>query len=106
MGADFWGCVPQIREKLLATPCVITVPAGQDSAFEGLIDLVRMKFVTRDTSDKTNRNFFINDIPDKYKAEALARRAEMLDVASSASDEITELVLEEKPVPEDLIRKA
>ena len=106
MGADFWGCVQQIREKLQATPCVVTIPAGQDSAFEGIIDLVRMKFITRDTSDKTNRNFFINDIPEKYRAEAEARRAEMLDVASSASDEITELVLEEKPVPEDLIRKA
>ena len=106
MGADFWGCVQQIREKLLATPCVITIPAGQDSAFEGLIDLVRMTFITRDESDPTKRKFFTNDIPAKYRAEANARRAEMLDVVSSASDQITELILEEKPVPEDLIRKA
>ena len=32
MGADFWGCVEQIREKLLATPAIVTIPAGQDSA--------------------------------------------------------------------------
>src|SRR5437868_7954447 len=99
MGADFWGCVEQIKEKLLAVPAVVTIPAGQDQAFEGIIDLVRMKFITRDTADKTNRNFFVNDIPEKYKAEAEYRRAEMLDVVSSASDAITELVLEEKPVP-------
>ena len=105
MGADFWGCVGQIREKLLATPAVVTIPAGQDSAFEGLIDLVRMKFVTRDTTDKTNRDFFLNDIPEKYRDEAQARRAELLDAVSAASDEVTELVLEEKPVPEDLLRK-
>src|SRR6266478_10248384 len=43
-GADFWGCVDQIREKLMATPAIVTIPAGQDSAFEGLIDLVRMQF--------------------------------------------------------------
>src|SRR5438874_8179128 len=48
MGADFWDCVGQIRDKLLATPAVVTIPAGQDSAFEGLIDLVRMQFITRD----------------------------------------------------------
>src|ERR671937_1728734 len=29
MGADFWGCVQQIREKLLSTPAVVTLPAGQ-----------------------------------------------------------------------------
>ena len=42
MGADFWSCVEQIKEKLLATTAVVTLPAGQDSVlFEGLIDLVR-----------------------------------------------------------------
>src|SRR5881398_1649951 len=45
MGADFWSCVEQIRTKLVATPAVITIPAGQDSAFEGLIDLVSMTFI-------------------------------------------------------------
>jgi elongation factor G len=105
MGADFWGCVQQIRDKLLTVPAVVTIPAGQDTAFEGIIDLIRMKFITRDTSDPTNRNFFLNDIPDKYRDEALARRAELLDAVSVASDELTELVLEEKPVPEELLRK-
>src|SRR5437763_170475 len=65
MGADFWGCVQQIKEKLLTVPAVVTIPAGQDTAFEGLIDLVRMKLITRDATDKTNRKFFVNDIPDK-----------------------------------------
>jgi elongation factor G len=105
MGADFWGCVQQIRDKLLTVPAVVTIPAGQDTAFEGIIDLIRMKYITRDTSDSTNRKFFLNDIPDRYRDEALTRRAELLDAASVASDEVTELVLEEKPVPEDLLRK-
>src|SRR3954454_18987710 len=33
----------QTKTKLMAAPAVVTIPAGQDSAFEGLIDLVRMK---------------------------------------------------------------
>ncbi|MCI0699849.1 MAG: elongation factor G [Planctomycetia bacterium] len=106
MGADFWACVKQIKEKLLSTPCVVTIPAGQDSAFEGIIDLIRMKFITRDAADKTFRNFFLNDIPEKYRAEAAKRREELLDVVSAASDEVTELVLEGQDVPDDLIRKA
>ena len=106
MGADFWSCVQQIKDKLLANPAVVTLPAGQDSAFEGIIDLIKMKFITRDSADKTNRNFFVDDIPQKYKADSEQRRHELLDVVSMASDEITDLILHEQPVPEGLIRKA
>ena len=106
MGADFWECVSQIKTKLLATPAVVTIPAGQDSAFEGLIDLVRMKLVTREEADQTKRTFYLNDIPEKYREEAELRRAELLDAISVASDEVTELVLEGKPVPEELIKAA
>ena len=106
MGADFWACVAQIKSKLGATPCVVTIPAGQDSAFEGIIDLVKMKLITRDRTDPTNRIFFENDIPDNYKADADKCRGEMLDVLSLASDEVMELVLEGKDVSEDLINSA
>ena len=98
MGADFWGTVEQMKRKLLANPCVVTIPAGQDSELEGIIDLIRMKLVTRNTADRTHREFYSTDIPEKYLAEAQKRRAEMLDTVSVASDEIMEAVLEEKEV--------
>src|SRR5262249_11054616 len=105
MGADFWGCVQQIKEKLQSVPAVCTIPAGQDTAFEGIIDLIRMKFITRDETDQTKRKFFLNEVPDKYRDEAKKRRDELLDIISVASDELTELVLEGKPIPEETIRK-
>jgi elongation factor G len=106
MGADFWGCVEQMKTKLGANPVAVTIPAGQDTSLEGIIDLIQMKLITRDLNDKTNRKFFVNDIPDKYLEEAKKRREQMLDAISAVSDEITELILEGKDVPEDLIRKA
>ena len=106
MGADFWSCVQQIKEKLLAVPAVVTLPAGQASAFEGLIDLVRMKLITLDRNDPKNWNFFPNEILDKYRSEAEQRRAELLDVISVASDELTEMVLEGQPIPEEMVRHA
>jgi elongation factor G len=105
MGADFWGCVDQIRDKLMATPAIVTIPAGQDSAFEGIIDLIRMQFITRDETDPTKRKFFVNEVPAKYKEEAEKRRTELLDVISVSNDELMELALEGKPVSEALIRK-
>jgi elongation factor G len=106
MGANFWNCVEQMKTKLQANPVVVTIPAGQDEELEGIIDLIRMKLITRDLTDKTHRKFFIEEIPEKYKAEANKRREQMLDGVSAASDAITELVLEGQPVSEELIRKA
>jgi len=106
MGSDFWACVEQMKTKLFANPVVVTIPAGQDSALEGIIDLIRMKLVTRDMTDASNRKFFIEEIPEKYADEANKRRAQMLDGISIASDEITEAVLDGKPVSEAQILKA
>ena len=106
MGANFWACVEQMKTKLQANPVVVTIPAGQDDKLEGIIDLIRMKLITRDLSDKSNRKFFIEDIPAQYREEAEKRRAEMLDGVSLASDAIMELVLEGQPVSEEMIRKA
>jgi len=106
MGANFWACVEQMKTKLHANPVVVTIPAGQDDKLEGIIDLIRMKLITRNMNDKTHREFYIEDIPEKYREEAAKRRAEMLDGVSLASDEIMELVLEAKPVSEEMIRKA
>ena len=67
-----------------------------------------MKLITRDEiPDQSRRKFFTEEIPGRnYKEEANKRREQLLDTISVASDELTELVLEGKPVSEDLIRKA
>src|SRR2546421_7288200 len=59
MGANFWACVEQMKTKLFANPCVVTIPAGQDDQLEGIIDLINMKLITRDMKDPTNRKFFV-----------------------------------------------
>jgi elongation factor G len=106
MGANFWACVEQMKTKLRANPVVVTIPAGQDEALEGIIDLINMKLITRDMTDKTNRKFFITEIPEKYAAEAALRREQMLDGLSIASDDITHAVLEGQPVTEAQIKAA
>src|ERR1700747_3690956 len=57
MGADFFACIEQMKSKLGIIPAICTLPAGQSSAFEGIIDLIKMKFILRDKNDKTNTKF-------------------------------------------------
>src|SRR5947209_6354449 len=110
MGADFFGCVEQMKEKLLgpsdALPAICALPAGQAGEFQGVIDLVEMKFVLRDRSDKANTTFSLVEIPAPFKAQAEEYRHHLLEAASHVSDEIVELILEGKPVPKDLLRQA
>ena len=105
-GADFFDCVSQMVEKLQAKPAILTLPVGAYTDFKGIIDLVRMKFILRDTTDRTNTKFTYIDIPDSHKEQAEEYRAKLLDMASLASDEVAELLLEEKEVSEELLKKA
>src|SRR3954453_8330265 len=43
MGAAFFACIDQMKKKLGVVPAICRLPAGQSSAFEGVIDLIRMK---------------------------------------------------------------
>lgn len=106
LGADFYGCVEQMKQKLRVNPAICTIPAGQDDKFTGIIDLIRMKFVLKDPNDKTHVKYSFVDIPAEYQADAEKYREQLLEAVSVVSDEITELILEGKPVPEDTIRAA
>jgi elongation factor G len=106
LGADFVAAIEQMKEKLHVTPAICSIPVGQSSEFKGIIDLVRMKFVQKDESDKTHQKYSLVDIPASHKDEAAMYREQLLEAAALASDQITELVLEGKDVPEDLLLKA
>src|SRR6266550_4444153 len=50
-GADFFDCIKQMKEKLDIEPAICTLPAGQDANFQGVVDLVQMKFWAQDAND-------------------------------------------------------
>jgi len=106
MGADFEGCIEQMKEKLGCVPAICTIPAGQSGEFEGIIDVVRMKFVKKDPTDPKNVRYSFEAIPEKYKATADDYRHKLLDAATLGDDHLTELVLEGKEIPEATLRHA
>jgi elongation factor G len=103
MGADFFACLDQMKEKLGVNAAICALPAGQSSTFEGVIDLIRMKFVLQDTREEELK---LVDIPEQYKEMAEEYHHKLLDAASLADDEMTELLLEGKPVSEEMLRRA
>jgi elongation factor G len=106
MGADFLGCLDQMKAKLGIVPAVCSLPAGQSGEFEGVIDLVRMKFILKDAKDKTHVKHDLVDIPEKYKDFAAEWREHLIEAASHADDHLLELALEGQEISENLLVKA
>jgi elongation factor G len=106
MGADFYGCVEQMQEKLQVIPAVCTIPAGQDEQFTGVIDLIRMKFWKQDAADAAHMKYEWTEIPAPYKKDAAEWREKLLDAASHACDELLTAILDGHHIPDEMIRKA
>ena len=43
VGADFYGCVDQMRDRLGCHPVPIQLPVGKEDVFRGIVDLIKMK---------------------------------------------------------------
>jgi elongation factor G len=102
-GANPYRVAEQLREKLKHNAVLMQIPIGLEGEFEGVIDLVEMKAYYFDGNNGEIRR--TEEIPEHLRAEATAKRAEMLDAVSMFSDELMEAVLEERPTPE-MIRTA
>jgi len=105
-GADFYGCLEQMKAKLAIEPAVCTLPAGQSAEFTGVIDLIRMKFWKQDASDPAHLRYTWEEIPAAYQAEAAQWHEKLLEAASHGCDTLLECVVEGKPVSEDMLRNA
>ncbi|RJX19323.1 MAG: elongation factor G [Desulfobulbus sp.] len=94
----------QLRDKLGLNAVMIQLPIGLESDLEGVVDLVTMKAVyfDGDQGEKIREA----EIPENLRAEAEAKREELLDAVSMFSDELMEAILEEKTPSEELIRAA
>ena len=103
MGADFFNVLKMMDERLKCNAVPIQLPIGSEDTFRGVIDLIKMKaFVFYDELGKDMR---VEEIPEDMMELAQEYHTKLIDACADLNDEIMELALEEKPVPQDLIRK-
>jgi len=107
-GANPFRVVQQLRTKLGHNAVAMQMPIGLEGDFQGVVDLVSMKALYFEGDNgETIREA---PIPAALAEEAKRHRETLIDAASMFSDELTEAILEERQIPEDLlygaIRKA
>jgi elongation factor G len=103
-GADFLRVCDMIRARLRANPVPIQLPIGAEDAFEGVIDLVKMKAIYWDM-DTQGMKFEFREIPPELKANAEKYRALMIEAAAEGDDALTEKYLNGTPLSDDEIKK-
>ena len=101
-GADFFETVQQMRDILGANPCPVQIPIGAEENFKGVVDLIKMKAIL--WHDETmGAEYDIEDIPADLVDEANEWRDKMVESAANFDDELMELYLEGKDIPEEML---
>ena len=102
-GADFFSAMQDVKVKFGGNPVALQIPIGSESAFEGVIDLVRMKELRFDPKDD-GETIIESEI--SYNRQALAQewQEKLIDEIASANDEIAELFLGGEDIPEEMLK--
>ncbi|MBX3334982.1 MAG: elongation factor G [Nitrospira sp.] len=105
VGADFYGSVQSIIDRLGAKPVPIQIPIGREAEFRGTIDLVRMKGYFYD-DETLGAKYKVDEIPSDLLAQATEYREKMLDAVAEFDDQVMEKYLNGHPLTEEEVMRA
>ena len=103
-GADFLRVIEQIRRRLGSNPVPMQLPIGAEDAFEGVVDLVKMKAIYWDDSNM-GMTFQEKDIPAGMRKVCEEWREHLVEAAAEASEELMEKYLEEGVLTSEEIKQ-
>jgi elongation factor G len=104
-GADFFGSVRSMVDRLGANPVPIQLPIGSEENFRGVVDLVEMRaFVWL---DELGTSYEVEEIPVELLEQAHEYHHQLIDAVAEHDEELLETyVLDEDAVTADMIRRA
>ncbi|MEW6440420.1 MAG: elongation factor G [bacterium] len=100
-GADFDGCVAQLRDQLDANPVPFQIPMGSGGQFRGIIDLVPMKAVRFESFQR-----IVEDIPQDRLERARKARNRLVEKVAEFDEGILAKFIGDEDVGEAELREA
>ncbi|WP_026526335.1 elongation factor G [Butyrivibrio sp. VCD2006] len=108
IGANYFGAVEQIRNRLKKNAIMIEIPIGAEDQFQGIIDLFEMQAYIY--NDDKGEDVTIGEIPADLKDDAELYRGELVEKICDLDEDLMMKYLEgEEPTKEELkaaLRKA
>ncbi len=99
--AEFDSAVDTLKERFGKRVGPVALPMGVESAFHGVIDLVRMKARTMEGGKEQ-----ISDIPAEYADEAAMYRDQLIEAVAEADDDIMMKYLEGEELEQSEVETA
>ena len=101
LGANFYGCVEQIKNRLGKNAIVLQLPIGKEDEFKGIIDLFEMKAYIY--NDEKGEDITVTDDLGDLADEAELYHQELIEKVCELDDDLTMMYLEgEEPSVEQL----
>ena len=101
LGANFYGAVDQIRNRLGKNAIILQLPIGKEDDFKGIIDLFEMKAYIY--NDDKGEDITITEIPADMADDAALYHDELVEKVCELDDDLTMMYLEgEEPSVEDM----
>ncbi|MGI6019918.1 MAG: elongation factor G [Lachnospiraceae bacterium] len=94
VGADFYGSVDQIRERLDKNPVCLQIPIGKEDEFVGIIDLFEMKSYIY--NDDKGVDITVGDIPEDMMDEAEEYHSMLVEQVCELDEELMMMYLEDE----------
>jgi elongation factor G len=96
VGAEFFGSLDSIRQKLGANAVAIQLPIGKEATFNGVVDLITQEaYIYTDDLGTTLES---HDIPAEMADQVHEHRQKMLEAAADFDDDLMHRFLEDQPV--------
>ncbi len=103
LGADFFNCVKQMKERLKANAVPIQLPVGAEDDFKGVVDLIKMRaFIHKDDKGLEIEE---TDVPADMKEMADTYRQAMVEAAAEQDEELMMKYLEGEELTTEEIKR-
>src|ERR687888_884818 len=104
-GADFFGSVQSMVDRLGARPVPVQLPIGQEEHFRGVADLVEMRAIT--WADDLGTKMDVGEIPPELAEQAQEYHHQLIDAVADHDDELMETyLLDEESVTSEMLKRA
>jgi len=102
-GADFFGVLQEVRERLGAKAVALELPWGREDGFVGVVDLVTMKSLRFDSANPANAPQE-GEIPAELQEAAKKYRHDLYEAVAEYDDQLMEKYIHEQEPTEAELR--
>jgi elongation factor G len=103
VGADYYGCLKEMEERLGANPVAIQIPVGTESGFQGMVDLLKMKALIY--LDELGQMYEYQEIPHDLLSTAQTYREKLIEKLAEFNDEILNAFIQGEEIPEEKLKQ-